>query len=99
MPEDCNMTIFHYGNPLFDLGMVHLICNYNSPEYTNMMFHTTNDVVAAVWKIFVREYFPSKQLEEVNRILDPFAALMFVYFSSRGNLSEEADRLIRRTLL
>lgn len=94
-----DLADFHYGHPDFDLGMIYLTCNLNPEHLTEIMFHTNNEVVGRFWKFFVREYFPYENIEDVNKRLEPFAALMLVYFTSRGRCTPDMEDLIRKALL
>lgn len=84
-----DLADFRYGNPLFDMGMMHFTCNCCPDSMTFELYHFHNEEMERVWRIFVREYFGAnndEDLKKVNEMTAPFAALMIVHFSNRGNI-------------
>jgi len=86
---------FRYGNPLFDMGMLYIVCNRN-PEYlTKELYHISNAQAAEFWKFFVKEYAPEYSLDEFNRKVLPFAALMMIFFCERIKMNKEMADTIK----
>ena len=79
---------FAYGNPLFDLGMMHFLFSLEQPEeLLTDLFHMGKAQTAVIWSIFEREYFgPDADLESINSQLDRIAALYMIYFANMGKI-------------
>lgn len=90
---------FAYGNPLFDLGMTYFVTYCDSEEMTRRLFHIGNEQMRKIWEIFVREYFPGEDLEDVNTRLKPYAALMMIFFGERDRYYPDMEPFIRKYLL
>jgi len=88
---------FSYGSPLFDLGQIYLTCCCINEEISLWLFHMKPEQMRRWWEAFVPEYFPGKDIEEVNRMLDPFAALLLVHYGNRTVMDEEMLAFIRKT--
>lgn len=93
-----DLADFSYGNPLFDFGMMYLVCRCNPDDLTKKLYHIDNEAMLRFWKLFACEYFgadtPEKFAEIENRIR-PFAALKMLYF---GIVDSHKD-FIRESLL
>lgn len=94
-----DLADFRYGNPVFDLGMFYLVSKLNIEEMTREMFHMDNATIARVWDIFIRDYYPGRDPEEVERECAPYAGLMLVFFGVRDKLLPFMEKIIRETLL
>lgn len=90
---------FRYGNPLFDLGMFNLACNCNPDWLTEKLFHVDNATMGEVWRIFVRDYFGSTDLQEIDRQVAPFSALYMIFFGNREGLQPYMRNYIDTHLL
>lgn len=67
---------FCYGHPLFDLGMVYLCCCISEEAFIQEAFHMPKSLSMRFWEYFAPEYFgPEKSLEEINRLIAPYAGL------------------------
>ncbi|MBP5210819.1 MAG: phosphotransferase, partial [Bacteroidales bacterium] len=89
---------FAYGNPLFDLGMVYFTCKANVEEVTMHLYHVSNATMAKAWEVFVREYFgPDADLDEIDRRVEPFAALRMLHLGKAFNMMPEMLEFIRKT--
>ena len=80
---------FGWGNPLFDNGMLYLACKCNDEQLTQRLYHVSNDQMAQVWNIFVREYYGARSPEEcakVDESCKPFAALRLMYYGTRDKM-------------
>ena len=67
---------FCYGHPLFDLGMVYLCCCISEEAFIQEAFHMPKSLSIRFWEHFAPAYFgPEKSLEEINRLIAPYAGL------------------------
>ncbi len=67
---------FCWGNPLFDLGMVWLTCEFNQESFTKEAFHMDNATASRFWKAFAPAYFGAdRPLAEIEAELLPFVGL------------------------
>ena len=67
---------FCYGHPLFDLGMVYLCCCISEEAFIQEAFHMPKSLSMRFWEHFAPAYFgPEKPLEEINRLIAPYAGL------------------------
>ncbi len=89
---------FDYGNPLFDLGMMYFQSHHNSDELLQVIFHMDKAQMLKVWDVFAREYFgldASKSLDEVNTMLEPYAALTMILLGSSYGLEPHIVKFIQ----
>lgn len=67
---------FCWGNPLFDLGMVWLTCEFNQESFTKEAFHMDNATASRFWKAFAPAYFGAdRPLADIEAELLPFVGL------------------------
>ncbi|MBR1632689.1 MAG: TIGR02172 family protein [Bacteroidales bacterium] len=67
---------FCWGNPLFDLGMVWLTCEFNQESFTKDAFHMDNATASRFWKAFAPAYFGAdRPLADIEAELLPFVGL------------------------
>lgn len=93
-----DLSGFRHGNPLFDVGMFYLCCNFNSEEITQRLFHMDVATMHQVWDVFSREYFgPEKSQEELAATLAPFAALYLIYYGGRDKMHPDMLAFIRQS--
>ena len=53
-----------------------------------------------VWEVFVQTYFgPEADLQEINRQIQPYAALYMIHFANRESMLPHWRTDIERTLL
>ncbi len=96
-----DLSDFGYGNPMFDMGMWYFLCRLNAEHITRNLFHFGNDTMARIWPVFAREYFGAdtpEKLQEVERSVEPFAALHMLYLGSVYGFEPHMLPFIRRTL-
>ena len=97
-----DLADFHYGCPLFDLGMVYFTCHCDEEEMTYKLYHVHNKEMQEVWRIFVREYFGAdtpEGLAEIDAKVLPYACLMMVFLGNRGPMFPFMRKLVEDTLL
>lgn len=105
--DSCNLYwidlgFFAVGNPLFDLGMMYIICVVNDDDfiYENMHFH--KETAEKVWEYFVSEYFDGKlTLQEADELIKPYAAIktLLIERNLGGVLFPHFENLFRTTIL
>lgn len=97
-----DLADFHYGCPLFDLGMVYFTCHCDDDDLTFKLYHVHNKEMQEVWRIFVREYFGAdtpEGLAEIDAKVLPYACLMMVFLGNRGPMFPFMRKLVEDTLL
>ena len=95
-----DLSNFHYGNPLFDLGMFYFACKCNPDDLTQKLYHVNNDTMGRIWDVFAREYIgPEGSVEEFENSLKPFAALYMLYYGERDVLYPPMREYIENNLL
>lgn len=81
---------FAYGHPYFDLGMVLIVCVYNSKEFVESAFHMTLENAAEFWKYFVDEYFDGKLTpDEATKLIRPYAAVKNLLIERNAKMKME----------
>lgn len=110
-PEDKNakrdlywidLGYFAMGNPLYDLGMLYLICIVDEDDFIFENFHFHKDVAERFWPIFITEYFDGKfTVEEANKLVKPYAAIksLLVEHNVGDFLFPQFEKLFRETIL
>lgn len=92
-----DLSDFGYGNPNFDLGMVYLTCKLNDEDISKRMIHLSLPQLGGVWEVFVAEYFNGTVLPaRVEAQLKPFAALIMMYFATRGHITADHKRFVEQ---
>ena len=95
-----DLADFKYGNPIFDFGVFYLVCNCNTEEMTQHLYHITNAQVHKMWGIFLREYFgPDIDIEAFNKQCESIAALVRINYDNKGIMHTDRREEIRKTLL
>ena len=96
-----DLADFRYGHPYFDLGMLYFVCISNpSDALADQLFHVTHAQMMRVWEVFVQTYFgPEADLQEINRQIQPYAALYMIHFANRESMLPHWRTDIERTLL
>ena len=80
-----DLADFGYGYHMLDLGMWYFLSKLNPERLTQHIFHLSKAQMDRIWDIFVREYFGAEseaQKEEVQRMVEPYAALHMIYLGS-----------------
>ena len=88
---------FSFGNPLFDLGQIYLTGCVIEEPMAIYLFHMTTAQLRTWWEAFVPEYFPGEDIEKINRMLDPFAALMLLFFGNRTEMTDGMLSFIKKS--
>lgn len=95
-----DLADFKYGNPIFDFGVFYLVCNCNTEEMTQRLYHITNAQVHEMWGIFLREYVgPDVDIDAFNKQCEPIAALIRIHYDNKGIMHTKKYDEIRKTLL
>ncbi|MCR5710147.1 MAG: TIGR02172 family protein [Bacteroidales bacterium] len=96
-----DLSDFRYGHPYFDMGMLYFVCISNpSDEIADRLFHLTHAQMLRVWGVFVRNYFgPDADISDVNRTIEPYAALYMIHFANRESMLPHWLPVIEKTLL
>ena len=96
-----DLADFRYGHPYFDMGMLYFVCISNpSDAIAQRLFHLSHAQMVRVWEVFVRAYFgPGVKLEDVGRMIEPYAALYMIHFSNRESMLPHWRPVIENTLL
>jgi len=67
---------FAYGDPLFDIGHLYLICNvYASLRQVQDLFHMTPDLFKRFWDAFAAEYTGLEDHAEFDRLAGKHGAI------------------------
>lgn len=75
-PYFIDLGEFAVGNPLFDLGMLSIVCLYNDEAFTKEAFHMDNATARKFWEAFVPVYFEGRYTPaEAEEIVRPYAAV------------------------
>ena len=80
-----DLSDFGYGYPMLDLGMWYFLAILNTEQRSIDLFHLGLADMRRIWDAFAKEYFgvsTAEELEEVNRKVEPFAALHMLYLGS-----------------
>lgn len=95
-----DLADFKYGNPIFDFGVFYLVCNCNTEEMTQHLYHISNAEVHELWGIFLREYIgPDVDIDAFNKKCEPIAALIRIHYDNKGIMHTDRREEIRKTLL
>lgn len=77
---------FAYGNPLFDLGMITIVCRLNDEAFTQENFHMDNATANRFFDYFIDEYFEGKYtVAQAEQLLFPYAAVKGLLVERNGN--------------
>ena len=67
---------FCYGYPLFDIGMVYLVCKLSGEAFNQEVFHMDATSVRKFWELFAPAYFGTdRPLKDIEREVRPYAGL------------------------
>lgn len=80
-----DLSDFGYGYPMLDLGMWYFLAILNTEQRSIDLFHLGLADMHRIWDTFAKEYFgvsTAEELDEVNRKVEPFAALHMLYLGS-----------------
>lgn len=67
---------FAYGDPMFDIGHLFLVCNVYAPmKQVQELFHMTQDQFARFWDAFAKEYVGKDDHSEFDKLSGRFACL------------------------
>lgn len=96
-----DLADFRRGHPYFDMGMLYFVCISNpSDEIAMRLFHLSHAQMLQVWEVFVHTYFgPDADLETINRLIEPYAALYMIHFANREEMLPHWSPVIEATLL
>ena len=97
------------GHPLFDLGMLYLICHVCDEDFRFQNFHITSSRTVKVWDSFVDEYFfaednlaekffgPGQTPESVTEEIIPYTCIKFllVGYNLNGELPDMYMNYVR----
>lgn len=79
-----DLADFRYGNPLFDLGMFYFVSFCGPAEISEHIFHMPQGLLQQVWHTLTRVYYgQDADLAEIDRMVEPYAALYMIRFSNR----------------
>ena len=67
------------------------------PELILRLYHITKEQMLQVWARFVKGYFGEVQVEEINKMLAPYACLYMIMFDNRENMDPYMGDFIRNT--
>lgn len=83
-----DLSDFGYGHPYLDLGMYYFIAyGTDDEEMCNRLYHISVAQLRKTWAIFAKEYFGADaDLDEVGRMMAPYAALYMVVFDQYDKL-------------
>lgn len=93
---------FACGNPLYDIGMLFLVCRCNPGDRSQHIFHLDNHQMERIWTVFVNEYYHSSSpadIAAIERSAAPFAALKMAYYANLTQMDSQMEQFIRQTLL
>lgn len=97
-----DLSDFGYGNPMLDMGMWYFQARLNDERIMKNLFHFGQDTMDRIWPVFVKEYFgadtPAKQ-EEVNRSIEPYAALHMLYLGASYGFEGNMLDYVRKQIL
>ena len=96
-----DLADFRYGHPYFDLGMLYFVAVSNpSDELAQKLFHVSHAQMLQVWEVFARTYFgPEADLAEIDRLIQPYAALYMIHFANRESMLPHWRSQIEETLI
>jgi len=96
-----DLADFRYGHPYFDLGMLYFVAVSNpSDELAQKLFHVSHAQMLQVWEVFARTYFgPEADLAEIDRLIQPYAALYMIHFANRESMLPHWRKPIEENLL
>ena len=96
-----DLADFRYGHPYFDLGMLYFVAVSNpSDELAQKLFHVSHAQMLQVWEVFARTYFgPGADLAEIDRLIEPYAALYMIHFANRESMLPHWRKPIEENLL
>ena len=97
-----DLGYFAEGNPLYDLGMLYLICEIDEDDFIYENFHFHKETAKIFWKLFVKYYFEgTKTLEEAEILIKPYAAIktLLIEHNCGDVLFPRFEKLFRDTIL
>ncbi len=98
-----DLGYFSQGNPLFDLGMMRIICKTSHNDFLIPNMHINSNHANNVWEYFVDEYFQgTKNPAEADELVCPYEAvklLLVDYNLGDQRMDEHYISFIRETLL
>lgn len=97
-----DLGYFAQGNPLYDLGMLYLICVVDDDGFVYENFHFHTDVANDFWKLFVKYYFNGeKTVEEAEALIRPYAAVksLLIEHNCGDVLFPQFEKIFRETIL
>lgn len=83
---------FGYGNPMFDLGHLFLICNVYAPmKQVQDIFHMSEEQLHRFWNAFAKAYTGKSDHSELDLLAGKFAALDMIlcYEFHKNSLAEQ----------
>lgn len=105
-----DLGTFASGCPLFDFGMLQIICFFCDEEFRRDAFHITGEKTRAAWDVFVDEYFFSEDKlgekwfgegatpQTVYEGLKPYSCMKIFLIENNCNaLFPHFEKLIRET--
>jgi len=95
-----DLSDFGYGTPYYDLGTFYFVMCCCPDPLCHKLFHISSEQCHEVWKEFAKEYFgPGADLDEEEKKVRPYAALIALYFGERDHLFPEMRALIEKEIL
>ena len=91
-PYWIDLDRFGYGDPMFDIGHLYLICNvYSSMKQVQDIFHMNEEQLLRFWSAFAESYCPVAEREQFERQSGKFACLDIIlrYAFQKSSLPEQ----------
>lgn len=96
-----DLADFGYGNPMFDLGMLHFICfGFPSEEDMQRLYHVSCAQLKQIWEAFLCGYFGEDcDIAKLTDEIAKFSALHMAKFDARGTMKPHMEALVHEWLL
>lgn len=96
-----DLADFGYGNPMFDLGMLHFICfGFPSEEDMQRLYHVSCAQLKEIFEAFLCGYFDEDcDIEAKTAEVAKFSALHMAKFDARGIMMPHMKTMVREWLL
>ena len=96
-----DLADFGYGNPMFDLGMLHFICfGFPSEEDMLRLYHVSCSQLKQIWEAFLYGYFGEDcDIEAKTAEVAKFSALHMAKFDARGIMMPHMKAMVQEWLL
>lgn len=96
-----DLADFGYGNPMFDLGMLHFICfGFPSEEDMQRLYHVSCAQLKEIFEAFLCGYFGEDcDIEAKTAEIARFSALHMAKFDARGTMRPHMKAMVQQWLL